>query len=75
MRERIPPLLRKLSDLVLAYWRKSLTAFLMAGTVLENYFGRQSPTHESELPEQFGYKGSCEPSGRLQMHNPGRVNW
>ena len=40
----------------------------MAGTILENYFGRQSPTHESELPEQFGYKGSCEPSGWLQMH-------
>lgn len=36
-----------------------------SGTILENYFGRRSPTHESELPMQLRYTGSCEPPGRV----------
>lgn len=49
-----------------------------SGTILENYFGRRSPTHESELPMQLRYTGSCEPPGRVggvQMHKPCRVQW
>ena len=46
----------------------------MTGTILENYFGRRSPTCESELPMQLGYMRSCEPPARVQMHNPGKVH-
>ena len=45
------------------------------GTILENYFGRWSPTHESELPMQLGCTRSCEPHGKIQMYNPGKTYW
>ena len=49
--------------------------FPRIGTVLENYFVRQSPTRERELPVHLRYTGSCEPPDRAQMHNHGRVYW
>ena len=49
--------------------------FPRIGTVQENYFVHQSPTHERELPVHLRCTGSCEPPDRAQMHNPGRVYW
>ena len=44
-------------------------------TILENYFWQQSRRCKSEVSMQLGCMRSCEPHGRVQMHNPGRVHW
>ena len=48
---------------------------LRSRNILENYFGQQSPTRESELPMLLGCTGSCEPSGSIQMFSLGRAHW
>ena len=56
-----------------ACWAFELT--YSPGTILENYFGRRPLTRETELPLQLGCMGICEPSGRVEIHKPGRVYW
>ena len=44
-------------------------------TILEDYFGWQSLTRETELQMQLGYTESCEAPGRVQKHSARRVHW
>ena len=46
----------------------------LPGTILENYFGLQSPMHECELTMQLRCKGSCETPNMVYMDNPSRVH-
>ena len=41
----------------------------------QGYFGWRYPKDESKLPMQLRCTVSCEPSGRIHMHNPGRITW
>ena len=45
-----------------------------SGTIVENYFGQDLLYVESELLFQLRCMRCCEPPGKGQMHNPGRVH-
>ena len=66
--------LQMLNDRILKPNNETCLKCKNAGTILENYFGWGSSRRESELPMELGCKRSCEPPGRVQMHNPGKVH-
>ena len=49
--------------------------YKISRAILEHYSERQSFTRKSVLPMQPGLTGSCEPPGRAEIHNPGRVHY
>ena len=60
-------------------WRTSLRDVLFrmifGNDMTQNYSGRGLPTHECVFQMLLGCTGSCEPAGRVQMHNTGGVHW
>ena len=57
------------------FFDPALNGIELTGTILQNYFGQQSPMHERELSMQLGWTRSCKPPVKIQMHNPGRIHW